>query len=67
MKVLTIGCPNCNGRGKIAVRDREGILEVIQEVCSYCRGRKKVKLTHHLRKIGHFEELKNVEHFQKFC
>lgn len=53
--IVRISCPGCGGHGKWAA---------VKEKCSYCGGKKKIKLTYHLKKIGHFDELKNVEDFQ---
>jgi len=58
MNQIKIGCPACMGRGKI---------KSINTKCSYCNGRKHVKLTYHLKKIGHTQELHNVEDFQQRC
>jgi len=56
MNHIKITCPACSGHGKF---------RVLNTKCSYCNGGKLVKLTYHLRKIGHLRELKNVEDFQR--
>jgi DnaJ-class molecular chaperone len=55
MSQIKIDCPACGARGKI---------KAVSTKCSYCKGNKTVKLTYHLKQIGHLEALKNVEDFQ---
>ena len=56
MSQIKIECPACSGRGKI---------KAVNSKCPYCNGKKHVKLTYHLKKIGHLQELRNVEDFQR--
>jgi RecJ-like exonuclease len=56
MNPIKIECPACSARGKI---------KAINARCPYCNGKKHVKLTYHLKRIGHLQELRNVEDFQR--
>ena len=51
---ILISCPCCQGSGKI-----------LRSACPFCRGKKEVRLDRYLKSIGHVEELRNVEAFQK--
>ena len=56
MNPIKIDCPACGARGKI---------RTVSPKCPYCGGKKTVKLTFHLKRIGHEAELKNVEDYQR--
>lgn len=55
MSHIKINCPACDGTGRFKALNTD---------CTYCGGKKRLKLVYHLRKIGHLEEANNVTHFQ---
>jgi hypothetical protein len=56
MTSVMINCPACSAEGRIPSLDQD---------CDFCKTKQKVPLTRYLRIIGHTEEAKNVEHYQK--
>lgn len=55
MSHIKIDCPACDGTGRF---------KSLNSDCTYCGGKKRLKLVYHLRKIGHLEEAERVTHFQ---